>query len=144
MEIKGSMAHPLDSSAEFLKCAGLIAEGNGNLDAFAKIESLQRRLPREIGIGVAIIRGNAAQIAAKRRYGQIIPYIQRRKLFRQIAVIRVRQRPLREIIRESFGQKMVASQCLKSMMKDRSVTAMFQPCQEFADRACRLTAEAHQ
>src|SRR5690242_13630358 len=109
MEIKGGVAHAFDSRAELLDGAGLIAEGNRNFEALAKIKALERSLPREIGIGVAIIRRDTAQIAAQRRYGQIIPNIEGRQLFRQIAVIGVGEHPLREIVRESFRQKVMAA-----------------------------------
>src|SRR5260370_31221666 len=137
------MAEPLDSVAKLLEGFCFVTQWNGDLHAFAEIKALQRGLPGEIREREAIVARNPAEIAAQRGDRQIVPDIQRGKLFGKIAAIRIRLRPLRKVIGKTFRQEMVAAQGLKRVVKDGSVGAVLESSEKFGDRAGRLVADAH-
>src|SRR5580700_7032295 len=111
------MAEMLDAIAEFAEGMCPTVQRDSDFDALAKVETLQRRLLGKIRKRSAIIAHHAAEIAAQRGDGYVIADVQRGQLLRKIVPVGIREHPLREIVGKSFGQEMMAAQCLKRVMK---------------------------
>src|SRR5215472_13219652 len=113
----------LDPLPELVERGRLQTQRNRNLNAFAKVKALQRGLAREFRRTVAIFAYDAAEVVAQRGDGHIIPNVERGKLLGEIVPVGVRHGPLREIVREVLGQKMVGAERLEGMIKNRRVAA---------------------
>src|SRR5713226_657827 len=119
MKIEARMAEVRDSETKFIQRPGAPAQGSVDFHAFAKIEPLQRGLARKVRIGRAIIGNNAAQIATQRGDRNVVADIEHGKLFGEVVPVGIRKHPLREIVRETFRQEVMAAQRLKRVMKNR-------------------------
>ena len=141
MEIKGSVTQMIQTGAKFIQGPCCPAQRNRDLHAFAKVESFQCHLVNELRIVGAKVAHYTAEIAAKCRNGDVIPDIKRRKLFRQSIAIRVRQRPLRKIVRKAFRQEVVSTQRLKCVVKNGRVAALLKTGEKLGNRSSGLVAD---
>src|SRR5580704_10770473 len=90
----------------------------------------------------AILADHPAEVAAQRRDGNIVANIQRRELLRKVVAVRVREHPLRKIIRKTLRKEMMAAQSLKRVVKNGRVAAMLETRQKFRERSRGLVADA--
>src|SRR5882757_7641847 len=127
MKVEPGMAQMSHAISKLVQCSRASAQRCRNFRAFAKVESFQRGLSREMGKRRAKISYHTAEIAPQCRDGNIVADVQRRELLRKVVPVRVRQHPLREIIRKPLGEEVMAPQRLIRVMEDRSVAATFQP-----------------
>src|SRR5205807_8721936 len=95
-------------------------------------------------ISCAIDGNHTAQIAAQRGDRNVVANVEHGKLFGKIVPVRVRKHPLREVIRKTLGQEVMATQRLKRVMKNRSIATVLQPRQQLRERACRLIANSRE
>src|SRR5260370_23388363 len=142
MKVEARMAEARDPIAKFIQRSGAAAQRGRDFHALAKIESLQRGLARKVWIRGTIVGNHAAQISAQRGDRNVIANVEHRKLFSEIVPVGVRKHPLGEIVRKTFRQKMMATQCLEGVMKNRRVAAVLQPRQQLRECASRLVADA--
>src|SRR6267154_4320466 len=141
MKVKRCVAELVNPIAEFQQIVRGQPKWFGYFHAFAEIEWLEGFLCRVIGVLRAVSAHHTPQVGSQLRDGQIVADIERRQSLRQFVTVRGGKHPLRKVIRKSFRQKVMASQRLKSVVKDRSIAALFQSLQKLRQRSCALVPD---
>jgi hypothetical protein len=144
VEVKGGVAELGDGPMKFLEVGGRQTEGKGDFNAFAEVEALKGLLLAKFGLLLDEFADHAAQVGAESGDGSVIADVESGELFGEGIAIGVCENPLREVVRETFGEVMVTAESLKGVMEDGGVGAVFEAVEELGKGTGGVIADARQ
>src|SRR6202035_1962232 len=142
VEMETGVADGGDAVAKFVEGGCVQGKGHGFFNAFAKIEAVEGFLAAELGKRGDKIAEHAAEIGAQRGDGGVIANIEGGELFGEGVAIGLGERPLGEVVGETFGEKVMRAEGLEGVMEDRGITALLEAREEFFQIPGRLIADA--
>jgi hypothetical protein len=142
VEVEAGVTDGRNAVAKFVERGYLWTTGHGYLQTFAEIKTVEGFLPAEFGKRIDEIAKNAAEIGAECGDGGVIANIERSELFGEGVTISLGEGPLREVVGETLGEKMVGTEGLESVVEDRSVTALLEAGEEFFEISGGLIPDA--
>ena len=110
--------HFLEGLTEFLQRPRLQIERHADLDARAEIERLEGVAGNVVWMSVTEIVDSAAEGGAEIGNGEVVPDVNRAQPLCQPWPVQRGQRPLREVVREPFGEKVVLLQALERVIEN--------------------------
>jgi hypothetical protein len=142
MKVEAGVADGGDTIAKIVEGARFQGKRDGDFQAFAEIEAVEGFLASELGELGDEVAENPAEVGAQGRDGGVVADVQGGELFGKGVATGLGESPLREVIREAFGEEVVRAESLKGVVEDRGVTATLETGEEFLKISGGLVADA--